>query len=576
MATQEMETADHAPSAIEVFCSYSHKDETLREELDVHLNILQAAGVITSWQDHAIPAGKEWASEIDTHLNSAQIILLLISPDFLASKYAREVEVKRALERAKAGEATVISVLLRDVDWHGSPLSKLQALPKGAKPITSWPDRDQALNSVAVGIRKVAEEIRRHRHPKAASSHSMPAFPRLPQRGTSPTSSKKYSYIALSLFLVVAALYYGTQAIRRHWPGPKPPISVVQPKYCAGVDLGSKGVKGLLFSLTGEPGSKKGFDKSINTTIIGSMKDGRLSEDAIKVATEAVQELINEMRARAQKENLPDVAYLVVGSSAVGKAKNRDSLVKSVKEATGIDMEFIDARREAYFGLLFAVPEKEQQDSVYLNIGSGNTKAGCLDGGSDLASFRTAEIEYGSVTGRIRGAEKNSANIMAGIQQVMREDVQRRYHDDSMNSPCLLHQGQIYWTGGAAWATATFMHPEMVSSPYVNITRHDLDAFLAELMDQTWDQRSLVFSFPGGTPLATQAEIRDKAELDRKHVVKDFVREDLVSGVSILKVVLENARPSATITFVREDSFLYGYAMEKYHPNSIHVMPGQK
>ena len=70
-----------------VFCSYAHEDEALHEELEKHLSMLQANGVIDSWHDRAIPAGKEWASEMNEHLNSAQIILLLISPDFLVSKY---------------------------------------------------------------------------------------------------------------------------------------------------------------------------------------------------------------------------------------------------------------------------------------------------------------------------------------------------------------------------------------------------------------------------------------------------------------------------------------------------------
>ena len=147
------------------------------KNLETHLSILQANGVISSWHDHAIPAGKEWQDQIDERLNSAQIILLLISPDFLASKYCREVEVKRALERHKAGEARVISVMLRDVDWHGSPLSKLQVLPRDAKPVVNWPNRDQAFKDVTVGIRKVAETLHRAKvsrpHPTNAD-HSAP------------------------------------------------------------------------------------------------------------------------------------------------------------------------------------------------------------------------------------------------------------------------------------------------------------------------------------------------------------------------------------------------------------------
>jgi hypothetical protein len=146
--------------AIEVFYSYSHKDEDLRDELEKHLSILKHQGVIQSWHDRRIGAGREWEAEIDTHLNTAHIILLLISADFLASDYCYDVEMKRAMERHEAKEACVIPVMLRPCDWRGAPFGKLQALPKDAKPVTSWPDLDEAFLNVAQGIRAAAEGIK--------------------------------------------------------------------------------------------------------------------------------------------------------------------------------------------------------------------------------------------------------------------------------------------------------------------------------------------------------------------------------------------------------------------------------
>ena len=144
---------------IEVFYSYSHKDEELRERLETHLKLLQRQGVIKGWHDRLISAGTEWAGQIDHYLESSQIILLLISADFLASDYCYDKEMKRALERHEAGEARVIPIILRPVDWKGAPFSHLQALPKDAKPLTQWPDRDAAFTNIAEGIRKVAEEL---------------------------------------------------------------------------------------------------------------------------------------------------------------------------------------------------------------------------------------------------------------------------------------------------------------------------------------------------------------------------------------------------------------------------------
>src|ERR1700738_3146302 len=127
--------------AIEIFYSYAHKDERLRNELDKHLFNMKKQGLITAWYDRDISAGTEWEEEIDTRLNSAQIILLLISSDFLASEYCYSIEMKRALERHDAGEARVIPVLLQPVDWQGAPFKKLQVLPKNAKPVTRWKNR---------------------------------------------------------------------------------------------------------------------------------------------------------------------------------------------------------------------------------------------------------------------------------------------------------------------------------------------------------------------------------------------------------------------------------------------------
>jgi len=145
---------------IELFISYSHKDEALREQLGTHLSFLKRQGVIDEWHDRRIGAGQEWAGAIDEHLDSADVILLLISADFLASDYCYDREMTRALERHDAGDACVIPVILRSVDWRGAPFAKLQALPREAKPVTSWPDRDEAVTAVARGIRTVVEGLR--------------------------------------------------------------------------------------------------------------------------------------------------------------------------------------------------------------------------------------------------------------------------------------------------------------------------------------------------------------------------------------------------------------------------------
>jgi hypothetical protein len=140
---------------IEVFYSYSHKDEDLRDRLETHLSQLQRSGLIVSWHDRRIEPGDEWRNQIDAHVRSAQIVLLLISPDFLASDYCYDVEMKLALERHTNQQAIVIPIIVRPVDWSASPFAHLQALPPNGKAVTLWANRDQAFTETARAIRNI-------------------------------------------------------------------------------------------------------------------------------------------------------------------------------------------------------------------------------------------------------------------------------------------------------------------------------------------------------------------------------------------------------------------------------------
>jgi hypothetical protein len=140
---------------VRLFYSYSHRDAELRDELERHLAMLGRDGLISAWHDRQINAGSEWAGEIDSHLESAQIVLLLVSADFLASNYCYDIEATRALERHERGEAVVIPIILRPCDWQSAPFGRLQALPSDAKAVTDWANRDQAFKNIAKEIREV-------------------------------------------------------------------------------------------------------------------------------------------------------------------------------------------------------------------------------------------------------------------------------------------------------------------------------------------------------------------------------------------------------------------------------------
>jgi hypothetical protein len=146
--------------SIKLFFSYSHKDEELRDELAKQLVLLKRQGFIEDWHDRTIDPGDDWRQAIERELNRADIILLLVSPDFLASNFCYDREMLRAVERHEAGDAAVIPIILRPSDnWEAAPFGKLQALPVNRVPITRWTDQDEAFANVAAGIRRVVGKL---------------------------------------------------------------------------------------------------------------------------------------------------------------------------------------------------------------------------------------------------------------------------------------------------------------------------------------------------------------------------------------------------------------------------------
>jgi O-acetyl-ADP-ribose deacetylase (regulator of RNase III) len=143
----------------EVFLSYAHEDEELRIELGKHLRALEHGGLIRTWHDRMINPGTEWKNTIDKRLERSGLVLLLISADFLDSKYCYEVEMKRALERHEYRESLVIPIILRPVVWANSPFAKLQVLPKDGRPVTEWSNQDAAFVNITEGIRVAVEDL---------------------------------------------------------------------------------------------------------------------------------------------------------------------------------------------------------------------------------------------------------------------------------------------------------------------------------------------------------------------------------------------------------------------------------
>ncbi len=152
---------------LSLFISYSHRDESLKQELEDHLALLKRQEKIRPWQDRQIEAGTEWNDQIREALDAADIILLLVSPRFMNSDFCYGKEMQRAMQRHHNGDARVMPIILTPTDWKGAPFDKLQVLPKDGKPVVDWPNHDAAFVDVVKGIRRAVETLAATPSPQA-------------------------------------------------------------------------------------------------------------------------------------------------------------------------------------------------------------------------------------------------------------------------------------------------------------------------------------------------------------------------------------------------------------------------
>lgn len=145
--------------AVDLFVSYSHVDESLKDMLLKHLEPLKRMKLINAWHDRDVLAGQEFDSEIKKNLEKSKIILLLISIDFINSDYCFDVELERALELHAENKAVVVPIILRECLWKHTPFSKIMALPRDGVAVTAYSDQDKAFLMVAEGIVEIVKNL---------------------------------------------------------------------------------------------------------------------------------------------------------------------------------------------------------------------------------------------------------------------------------------------------------------------------------------------------------------------------------------------------------------------------------
>lgn len=171
------------------FISYSHVDEPHRAELDKHLSLLKRQGHITTWSDHRIAPGGDLEEHISAALEEADLILLLISSDFIHSEYCYGIEMTRALERHAAREAVVVPIILRPCDWQSSPFGRLKALPSEGTAVTKWPSLDDAFLDIVQKLRAMLTTQNPSASKTAVSLQAAPANPGLASARTARSSN---------------------------------------------------------------------------------------------------------------------------------------------------------------------------------------------------------------------------------------------------------------------------------------------------------------------------------------------------------------------------------------------------
>jgi formylglycine-generating enzyme required for sulfatase activity len=152
---------DGSIQPVKIFLSYAHQDDEYLQALVVQLSSLLKRKLVEIWHDRQILAGSDWATDISQNLESADIILFLVSPDFINSEYCYGIEMARAIEREQAQTARAIPVIIRHCNWQTTPVDKLQGLPRDGRPVAAWGNKpwDEPLLLVVKEIERVAKDI---------------------------------------------------------------------------------------------------------------------------------------------------------------------------------------------------------------------------------------------------------------------------------------------------------------------------------------------------------------------------------------------------------------------------------
>ena len=321
-----------------------------------------------------------------------------------------------------------------------------------------------------------------------------------------------------------------------------------------GVEIGSKGVKAQAYRI-GLKGDEfydlqEVFRESINTTIIAGVKEtGAFSKDGIEETAQAVKTLIEKLK----EKGVPGDNIFVVASSAISSVKNRDELAKRVEELTGYKLEFLAVKDEVLFGIAGAVPPKYFYNSIFVDVGSGNTKIGYLENVGGSINVRSFEIPYGTVSLTERASKgKDFRTELVGILNKEVEPVLKR---EAQKNPAYLNRQNVFLVGGIVWAITTLQKPGQVEEAYVKLSSSDI--------------KNLTLTIPKNPDRVLnpdlsniKPELRDKAKKQIEKVKDVFSVDNLYAGGMLLDSIGKGFNlEKRNLIFPRYGNWLVGYVV---------------
>jgi tetratricopeptide (TPR) repeat protein len=321
-----------------------------------------------------------------------------------------------------------------------------------------------------------------------------------------------------------------------------------------GVEIGSKGVKAQAYRI-GLKGDEfydlqEVFRESINTTIIAGVKEtGAFSKDGIEETAQAVKTLIEKLK----EKGVPGDNIFVVASSAISSVKNKDELAKRVEELTGYKLEFLTVKDEVLFGIAGAVPPKYFYNSIFVDVGSGNTKIGYLENVGGSINVRSFEIPYGTVSLTERASK--GKDFRKELVEVLSKEVEPVLKREAQKNPAYLNRQNVFLVGGIVWAITTLQKPGQVEETYVKLSSSDI--------------KNLTLTIPKNSDRVLnpdlsnlKPELRDKAKKQIEKVKDVFSVDNLYAGGMLLDSIGRTFNfERRNLIFPRYGNWLVGYVV---------------